>query len=143
MNLLKLFRKKLHTVIALSLIVGMLTFPLTGCSLIFSGDGTYATPPTFFGDGKSGRSSSQGAQTDSKKLHDFDLSYFVGGSDILTSYYTYDNPKNFYTDWPTEGLHFASDEDYKKASDSCRQCIDYLEELDRNNLSDNEIRLFF
>ncbi len=140
MNLLKIFKKKLGTLVALGLIVGILTLPLTGCSFIFSGDGTYATPPTLAGKGNR-KGNQSGEQTDSKKLHDFDLSYFVGGSDILTSYYTYDDPKSFYTDWPTEGLHFAGEEDYNRAVDSCQQCIDYLEELDRNNLTEEEQRL--
>ncbi|MBP5491814.1 MAG: DUF885 domain-containing protein [Clostridiales bacterium] len=128
---------------------GMLFMPLSACSK----DESIATPPLADDGGKyPGERSSVNwddvvaptyvAQTpESMELHDFDLSYFVGISDILNAYYVYDDPTQFYTNWPSEGLYYPTEADYTIASDSYRDCIEYLKGFDRTQLTDEDLRL--
>lgn len=134
---------------ALFMAVASLVLPLSSCS---GNKGQAAKPPTMAT--KEGQESnpsnrwniipamSDNSQNDdAKKLHDFDRALFVGAPDILNAYYEYDDPQNYYTEWPTDGLVSYGQEEYTQAVKSYQECIDYLEALNQDNLSESEKRL--
>lgn len=77
----------------------------------------------------------------SKELHDFDQGYFVGALDIFNTYYSFDDPESYWTSWPTEGLVFATGDLYADAASAYRDVVDYLNGMDRSELTDSDIRL--
>ena len=133
---------------ALVLTVASFIMPLAACSGS-SGQRAVATPPTLTT--KKGQEPSDpwgivvptddDMTEDAKKLRDLDMSLFVGSPDILNTYYSFDDPTRYYTDWPTKGLAANSDAIYDQAVASYKECIDYLEKLDTSNLSESENRL--
>lgn len=132
---------------ALLLAVSACVLPLAACS--GSGKRPVATPPvreTKEGDETKDKwsytSQNQDDMTDdAKKLRDLDMSIFVGAPDILNTYYTYDDPTRYYSDWPTQGLSSYNDTVFEQNAAAYKECIDYLEDLDQDNLSDSEKRV--
>ena len=54
-----------------------------------------------------------------KTFRDYDKGLFIGASDLLNAYYAFDDPKNYYSDWPTVGLLFPQSTDYSSAASTC------------------------
>ena len=70
----------------------------------------------------------------------YDMGIFVGSSDILTAYYSYDDPKNYYCDWPTVGLHFPTEEEYTQAATGYSDFAKELASLNPDDLSEGQNR---
>ena len=75
-----------------------------------------------------------------KTLRDLDMGYFVGAPDILNAYYMFDNPQKYYSDWPTVGLHFPTDEEYNSSPAAYKDIISLIEGLDQSQLDESQIR---
>lgn len=70
----------------------------------------------------------------------YDMGVFVGSSDLLTAYYSFDDPKNYYSDWPTVGLHFPTEDEYTAASESYASFAQELATLDQDELTEGQNR---
>lgn len=145
-------RRSLKKTLAFLTACMLMTSSLTSCSRKLDPD-SIATPPTAPKDADGSKINQEPGWTDyytqseversdaSKALHEFDLSYFVGALDIFNTYYTYDDPLSYYTQWPTEGLVFSERDAYIQAAEAYEECIDYLNGLDRSEMPENDIRL--
>ncbi len=143
-------RKKLETgaiILALSLVMGQ----LVGCSR--NDKNKVAKPPRAttndlgqkdpnYIDWNKIREHSADQMTDDEiLLQQIDLGYFVGSSDILNAYYSFDDPTNYYSEWPKDGLYMASGTDYQQASAYYQMVIDELEKLDLTQMDASQERL--
>lgn len=70
----------------------------------------------------------------------YDVGLFVGSSDILSAYYAFDDPKNYYSDWPDKGLMIPTEEAYKAAAEAYSQYADELSGLDPEELTEAQNR---
>ncbi|MEE3350815.1 MAG: DUF885 family protein [Saccharofermentanaceae bacterium] len=75
-----------------------------------------------------------------KTFRDYDKGLFIGASDLLNAYYAFDDPKNYYSDWPTVGLLFPQSTDYSSAASTYEMLEDTLSSLDPAELSDAQNR---
>ncbi|MBR5975820.1 MAG: DUF885 family protein [Clostridiales bacterium] len=76
-----------------------------------------------------------------RKLRDYDMGVFAGASDILNAFYSFDVPENYYTAWPTQGLYFPEEDAYQNASQAYAEYGKIIADLDRSELTEEQIRV--
>lgn len=146
-----ILRKHLKTSV-LILVLSMAIGPLTGCNTKNDIDKVAKPPrattneqgqvdPNYIDWNKINGNSDEELTDDELTLQEIDLGYFVGSADILNTYYTFDNPTNYYSEWPTAGLYMASEYDYQQAIVYYQMVIAELEKMDLNQMDPNEARL--
>ncbi len=125
----------------------LISAPLSACSRSADPD-KVAKPPlsqtdengnVISGNNWGGRQSDPSSQAE-KTFREYDMGMFVGASDLLNAYYAFDDPKNYYSDWPTVGLHFPKLEDYQNASSTYEMLRGNLSSLDSSELNDAQNR---
>ena len=125
----------------------LISAPLAACSRSADRD-KVAKPPlsqtdengnVISGNNWGGRQSDPSSQAE-KTFREYDMGMFVGASDLLNAYYAFDDPKNYYSDWPTVGLHFPKLEDYQNASSTYEMLRGNLSSLDSSELNDAQNR---
>ena len=75
-----------------------------------------------------------------RTFRDYDMGLFVGAPDLITAYYSFDDPRNYYSDWPTVGLFFPGEDSYQTAVDAYTTYEQELSSLDPSQLSDAQLR---
>lgn len=146
-----MIRNRYTKTCALLILLGMTTWPIVGCS--YANDQDKVARPAVATTNKKGQkdpnvinwagpdADSESLSEDESTLRDIDMGYFVGASDILNAYYTFDDPINYFTEWPEKGLYMATDSDYQMAIPSFQQAIELIENMDQSTMNEEEIRL--
>lgn len=147
-----MIRKKYLKLCASLLVLSTLTMPVAGCSSkndkdnvarppVATTDENGQTDPNMVNWGKINEEDPEDISTDLSILQDLDAGYFVGASDILNAYYTFDNPINYYTEWPENGLYMPTESEYQQAILYYQLVIDELEKMDLSQMDEEEVRL--
>lgn len=145
-----LIKKKRVQILGMLLLAGILSAPLSACSRTMDPK-SIAKPPVATTNERGQKDPDKvdwGAlETEpeelteaAKTLRDLDMGYFVGAPDILNAYYMFDNPQKYYSDWPTVGLHFPTDEEYNSSPAAYKDIISLIEGLDQSQLDESQIR---
>ena len=145
-----LIKKKRVQILGMLLLAGILSAPLSACSKTMDPK-SIAKPPVATTNERGQKDPDKvdwGAlETEpeelteaAKTLRDLDMGYFVGAPDILNAYYMFDNPQKYYSDWPTVGLHFPTDEEYNSSPAAYKDIISLIEGLDQSQLDESQIR---
>ena len=145
-----LSKKKRAQILGMLLLSGIIAMPLSACSKTMDPK-NIAKPPVATTNERGQKDPDKvdwGAlETEpeelteaAKTLRDIDMGYFVGAPDILNAYYMFDDPQKYYSDWPTVGLHFPTDEEYNSSPAAYRDIISLLEGLDQSQLDESQIR---
>ncbi len=126
----------------------LMSTPFSACSSSTMKPENIAKPPTVATDANGNRISGNNAWgnepddlTDAARtLRQYDMAMFVGASDILNAYYTYDDPKAYYTEWPSDGLKFPTKADYDGAADTYAMLAKEIGSLDPSQLTEAQNR---
>ena len=125
----------------------LLSAPLCACSKTLNKE-NIAKPPVATTDengnrdpgGDWGGKNTEPTTAAAKTFRDYDMGLFIGASDLLSAYYAFDDPKNYYSDWPTVGLMFPDVTDYAGAASSYEMLEQNLSALDPSELTEAQKR---
>lgn len=126
----------------------LVSAPLAACSSKTMDQENIAKPPAVVTDENGNTVSGNkwvGTPTDQitdaqRTFREYDMGIFVGASDLLNAYYTYENPENYYSQWPTKGLSFPGVAEYQQASSGYAMLEQTLSGLDPAELTEEQNR---